>query len=306
MSVLTITQIDPSILESISSTGINLAITQVSPPIADTLATAGLSLQITQIDPSFGSFVTSAGVDMLLTQTVSMLAAVPAGVTIELALPGSFGGGGGSNLYSNPAYPLLTTTQLALNYLLYVPPTITGFSNSVGTVELGSTVHAVNLAWSFSKAMTSVTINGATVTPTLTSESLTGLNLTTNTSYTLSGSDGTDTVSASTTIGFSPRRWWGSSALPALASSDILGLGNSEFAGSLQQTKSLSATAAYFYFAWPASFGTPSAFTVGGLASSGWVQATVAHTNAAGYTQNYYTFRSQYLQNGTNINIVVS
>lgn len=307
MSVLTITQLDPSILESVSSTGISLQITQVSPPIADTLATSGLSMQITQIDPSISGFATAAGVSMLLTQTVSVLAAIPAGVVIELAVPGSFGGGVASDLYFNPAYPLLTTTQLALDYLLYLPPQITGFSNSVGTVEIGGTVHAVNLAWSFNKAMTTVMLNGVAVSPpTLTAESLTGLNLTANTSYTLSASDGTDTVSATTTVSFSARRWWGASPLAALASSDILALGNSEFAGSFAQSKSLSATAAYFYFAWPASFGMPNAFTVGGLASSGWVQATVAHTNASGHTQNYYTFRSQYLQNGTDINIVVS
>jgi hypothetical protein len=236
--------------------------------------------------------------------TSPVIFSVNAALTVGLSVYGG-GGGGTSNAYDNPAYPALTTYTDALNYLLYVAPQITGFSNSVGTVEIGSTVHAVNLTWGFNKVMTTLGLNGASLPPTQTSDSLTGLSLTGNTSWVLSAGDGTNTAVASTAVQFQPRRWWGTSALAALASSDILTLGGSELATSRNQSRSMSASAAYLYFAWPSSFGVPS-FTVNGLPSTAWLQTTIEATNASGYVQSYDIYRSQYLQNGSGISVVVS
>jgi hypothetical protein len=213
--------------------------------------------------------------------------------------------GAGATAFFTATATMLQHWSSAIDTLLYVPPQITGFSNTVGTVEIGSTITALTLAWSFNKAMVSVTLNGAALPPAQLSERLTGLALVANTTYTLTASDGTRSTAQSSTIGFLPRRWWGVSALPALGSDDILALGNSDFATSRGQARSMSAAGEYLYFAWPASFGMPS-FTVNGLQSSGWVEAAVSHTNAAGFTQPYYTFRSQYAQNGSGILVVVS
>lgn len=244
----------------------------------------------------------TAGVGMLAVTLTSLASA-----SITVAVPGSLGGGGGgSNAYDNPAYPQLTTTQLALDYLLYVPPQIGGFSNSIGTVEIGSTVTAVNLTWSLNKTMTSLLLQGSPITPSLTAISLSGLHLVSDTTYALSASDGTSTTGASTTVAFRPRRWWGTSPLATLTSSDILALGSSEFASSRGQSRSLSATASYLWFAWPSSFGGPASFVVNGLPSSGWVRSVVSATNASGFTQNYDVYRSQFLQNGSGIAVTVS
>lgn len=233
------------------------------------------------------------------------LAVLSAPFAVSIALPGSIGGGG-SNAYHNPDYPLLTTTQLALNYLLYVPPQILGLVNSIGTVEIGSTVSAVNLSWGLNKVMTALLLQGSPITPTLTAISLSGLALVSDTTYTLTASDGTNTTSAGTTVAFRARRWWGSSPLAALTSADILTLGSSEFAASRGQSRSMSATAAYLWFAWPSSFGGPASFVVNGLPSSGWVRSVVSHTNASGFTANYDVYRSLFLQNGSGIAVTVS
>ena len=52
--------------------------------------------------------------------------------------------------YHNPSYP---TVQAALDKLLYVTPIFTSFTNSVNTVELGSSVPNVLLNWAYNKPM---------------------------------------------------------------------------------------------------------------------------------------------------------
>lgn len=292
------------------------------PQIALTQLTSDLKITLSHLAnvPLATSPPMASGAQILLTQvqTLALTAVIRPGPTLLVAVPGSISGPAGppgppgpagpagTSVYANPAYPALVTTQEALDYLLYVAPQITSFGNNVGTVEIGSTVHAVNLSWSFNKAMTAVTLNGSPISPTLTAEAYTGLALTANASWFLTGSDGTNTASASTTVGFAPRRWWGTSPLTALTSAEILALGNSEFAGGRSQSRTFSASAAYLWFAWPSSFGGPASFVVNGLASSGWVETTISATNAAGYTQNYDCYRSQYLQNASGINVVVS
>jgi hypothetical protein len=297
----------------------NLTITQVGAGFTDSAVIASaLSLTITQFSTETEILGADAGAsNAQLAQSIALIVAVPAAplgigltigpaATVSLALPGSvIWGEGGGSAYDNPAYPALTTINDALDYLLYVPPAITGFTNTVGTVEIGSTVTAVTLSWHFNKTMASVTLNGAAISPLLTSASLTGLHLTSDTSYTLSASDGQQAASAGTSVAFRARRWWGTSALTTLGSADILTLSGSEFATGRGQSRSMSASAAYLYFAWPSAFGAPT-FTVNGLPSTAWIKTTVMATNAAGYAQNYDVYRSQYIQNGSGIAVVVS
>lgn len=269
------------------------------------IATASDGPQLAITPPPDVNIVLVAPAESLLTLVVA--SSMPE-LAMTVAVPGTIvwgGGSGGSSDYANPAYPALTTIDKALNYLLYVAPQIESFSNNVGTVELGVTVHAVNLTWALNKTMTTLTLNGVSLPLTQTSDSLTGLSLTGNTTWLLSAGDGQNTAWASSTVAFLPRRWWGSSSLTSLGSSDILALGSSEFSSSRNQSRSMSASAAYLYFAWPSSFGTPS-FTVNGLPSTAWIKTTVSATNASGYTQNYDVYRSQYLQNGSGIAVVVS
>ena len=57
----------------------------------------------------------------------------------------------------------------------------------------------------------------------------------------------------------------------------------------------------YPYLAYPASFGTPNAMTVGGLTFSDFDVGTQDFTNASGFTESYHLIRFNNLQTGANI-----
>ena len=199
------------------------------------------------------------------------------------------------------AYP---TVQAALDALLYVAPLLTSFTNNVGTVEIGSTVSTVDLSWAFNKSIVSQTINQGIGSLSGTLRALTDNGTwTTTRTYTLSASDGVTAVNGNTSITFSNRRYWGTSANSTLDNAQILALTN-EFSTTRSQTRSITAAGEYIYFAYPAAWGTAS-FTVNGLLNTAWELTVVSFTNASGYTSNYNVYRSTNLLTGT-YTIVVS
>lgn len=220
--------------------------------------------------------------------------------------PGPAGTGGASEAdqvsYANPTY---ATVQEALDAILYVAPHITGFSNSVGTVETGTTISAVTLAWSLNKTMTSLALDhGIGSVLGLTSKSLTGLTLTTDTTYTLTAGDGQNTTSAQTAVAFRNKRYWGAVDSDSLDNAGVLGL-SSEFATDYAKSVTYDATGGkYLYYAFPASFGTPSHVTVGGLSFSDFTVSPLSFTNAAGHTETYNVIRLNNRQTGSAIAIV--
>lgn len=216
--------------------------------------------------------------------------------------------GGGATDANDVSYdsPLYATVEAALNALLYVAPKINSFSNTVNTVEIGQTITAVTLAWTLNKTMTSLSLNQSigSVLGT-TSKVLSGLSLTSGITYTLTAGDGENTAAASTSVVFDPKRYWGVSASDSLTSAEVLALGNSEFATSFGKSITYNATGGkYPYYAFPATFGTPSAVTVGGLAFSDFSVDVVSVTNASGYTQNYNVIRFSNIQTGAAISVV--
>jgi len=208
--------------------------------------------------------------------------------------------------YHNTTY---TNVEAALDALLYVAPVITSFTNDVGTVEIGSTVNDVNLAWAYNKTMTTQVINqsvGDIPAGTFTA-ALTGLALVANRTWTLSASDGTNTVTRNTSISFMNKRYWGVSSATLLSVADILAL-SQEFASGRAQTKTMNATGGkYLYFVMPTAFNCdPSKFKINGLYNSAWVKVTdAAFTNTSGHTSSYDIFRSQNLQTGSNIAVEI-
>jgi hypothetical protein len=216
--------------------------------------------------------------------------------------PGAGGGDADEIAYDNATY---STVQAALDALLYVAPHIASFTNSVGTVEIGTTVSAVTLAWTLNKTMTSLALDhGIGSVLGLASKSLTGLTLTTDTTYTLTAGDGQNTTSAQTTIAFRNRRYWGAVDSESLDNAGILAL-SSEFATDYQKSVTYDATGGkYLYYAFPASFGTPSHVTVGGLSFSDFTVSAMSFTNASGHTETYNVIRLNNRQTGSAIAIV--
>jgi len=219
---------------------------------------------------------------------------VQGGVTKQIPLDAS------SLYYHNPSY---ATVEAALDELLYISPSAT-FNLSVGTVEIGSTVNTVVATWSFNKTMVTVSLTDAAITVSDTTYTFSGLGLVSNKTYTLTFSDGTNSSSASRSVSFSPKRYWGVSADTVLDDADILAM-SQEFSSSKSKSITYNCTGGrYFYFCYPASSGLPANVTVGGLAYSDYAVSVQALTNASGYTQNYNVVRCNNIQTGAAINVV--
>lgn len=208
-------------------------------------------------------------------------------------------------LYNNTGYPLLDnvkkTLDNILNKIYYVTPVISSFTNNINMVEKGSTINAINLSWSINKPITSISLNQGigTLSVSAANHSLTGLNLTTDTTYTLTISDGTTNLNASTSVLFRQKRYWGTNANVTLTNAEVLAL-SSEFSTTRTQSKTINGNGQYIYFAWPTTFGTPN-FKVNGLVNNAWIKDTISFTNASGFVEIYDVYRSQYSQNGTGI-----
>jgi hypothetical protein len=206
--------------------------------------------------------------------------------------------------HNDPNYP---TVDAALDYLLYKAPQITSFTNNVNVVEMGTTVTDVVLNWTLNKTVTSQNIAGVgDIAVGTTTKELTPLMLTSDASWTLTVSDGTNSVTKTTGVKFENKAYWGTSASTTLDNAGVLALNNA-FATNYDMDKTLDATGGkYMYFAVPTSFGLDtSKFKVGGLANSDWVKTTIDFTNASGYKTSYDVFRSGNIQTGSAIEVVI-
>lgn len=223
-------------------------------------------------------------------------------------------GGSGSGFTGTiPASQVTYTTngfsnvQEALDSLLYAPPQITSFTNNVGTVEIGSTVTDVLLSWTYNKNMVSQSIDqgiGPIAPTSIHSFDVSSVSLTSDVTWTLTASDGANTVTRQTSVLFHRKRYWGASALSTLMDADILALGGEEFATDFNKAVIYDCTGGkYPYFCYPASFGIPSNVTVGNLAFSDFEVTVQSFTNASGHTESYNVIRFNGIQTGAAINV---
>ena len=208
----------------------------------------------------------------------------------------------------NHAHPKYDTVKKALDFLLYVEPKVS-ISNSVGTVEKGSIISNVSLSFTVNKDMQSVTIDhGVGDVKGLTSKNLTGQNISTDTTYTITATDVEGkSAKASTSIKFLDSVYYGASLSDTITSSALIGMPSK-----LASNKAMSVTfncsgGKYIYIAMPASFGlTKNNFKIGGLANSAWIVTTMDVTNAYGHKASYTVFRSENLQNGSSIKVDIA
>lgn len=116
----------------------------------------------------------------------------------------------------------------------------------------------------------------------------------------------TKTVSASSTINFMNKVYWGTKAEQEMIdSSFILNLQNNVLSTTKARTISTNLiNDEYFYYALPSSLGTP-IFTVGGF-EGGFVNiASLEFTNSSGYTTSYNVWRTEHNNLGS-MTIVIS
>lgn len=177
--------------------------------------------------------------------------------------------------------------------LMYKPMVIESFSNNVNTAEMGSTVTAVTLSWSYNKLPEAVTLDGATMEPGATGKAFTGLSIRSNKTWTLKATDERGAEATKTTgISFLNGVYYGAAAAPsAIDSSFILSLTKTLRGTKLSSFTVNAGAGQYIFYCVPKRFGTCS-FTVGGFDGGFDLAATVSFTNGSGYTEDYYVYRS--------------
>lgn len=166
---------------------------------------------------------------------------------------------------------------------------ITNFGcSAAGTHELGSAVTGMNCYWSLNKEPTKQTLRSETLDNSVRSKQYTGLNITSNTTVTLSVTDERGaTDSASGSISFLNGVYHGVIADgAAVNNAAVLALTRS-----LRDSRGITFTAnagasQRIAYAIPSRYGTP-VFTVGGFEGGFSKASTISFTNASGYTENY-------------------
>lgn len=200
--------------------------------------------------------------------------------------------------HSIPYNGSYATVQAALDALFYVELDISSFSNNKGNQEIGSTASGIVLSWAYNKDVTEQSINqGIGSLPVGDRSYNVSGSISSNTTWTLSATDGTTPVNGNTSISFLNKRYWGESSETSLNDAQIIAL-NSELSSSRVQSRTFTPSGEYVYFAWPTSFGTPT-FTVNGLLNTAWTKVTRAFVNASGYSASYDIYRSDNLLTGT-------
>ena len=142
------------------------------------------------------------------------------------------------------------------------------------------------------------------------SKTITGANLTTDTTYTLTAEDEKSaSVTKSVSIKFLNSIYYGATTEEHVDdSAKILALEKSNLATEKKLSYTFDCTGGkYITFAMPTTFGLDvSNFKVGGLSNSAWDIETVQHTNASGHQEEYKVFRSHDIQNGSAILVEIA
>lgn len=177
----------------------------------------------------------------------------------------------------------------SLDQLLYTPISISSFSITPDTAELGLVVSEVKLTWSYNKAIESQKLNNVELETSIKSAIFNDVS--SNKTYTLWVTDGKTNASRSASISFLNGRYYGSRIEDTYNSEFILSL-NKQLASSKNTTFTTNcADSQYIYFAIPTRFGEPT-FSVGGFVGGFVKAATIDFTNYSGYTEKYNLYRS--------------
>ena len=191
-----------------------------------------------------------------------------------------------------------TTVKAVLDELLYVDLTVSVTSPTPTTQEIGAELSNLVINWTYNKSnIVSQSFNGSNLPDTEQRSYTVEGPVTTNTTYTVKGNDGTKDASKSITFTFQNKVYYGVSPETVsgnVNSSFILGLTGSKFASSKSSVGTITANAEagnYIFYAQPASFAEPT-FNIGGFDTTFPLFATIDFTNASGHQESYKVYRS--------------
>lgn len=208
----------------------------------------------------------------------------------------------------------LETRIEALENQLYEAISITSFSTSPAYFEKGSTVNAITLNWKTNKTPTalnlscSMPLKETELNGDDTSAYVDYIAATVNNpvSFQLSATDEKGaTATKSVSVTFCNGVYYGAAAEPTTYDSAfVLGLAKELRANKKPSFTANAGAGQYIYYCLPVSMGACT-FSVGGFTGGFSLVKTISFTNASGYTENYYIYRSDNANLG-NTSVTVS
>ena len=220
---------------------------------------------------------------------------------LVLADPSALGSDASSISYTNASFATLDNVKKALDNILekiyYVDPTIETFTMTPSTTEyeIGSVVDGLTFDWSYNKAIVSQSLTDCTIADESVRTATYSLPISSNKTFTLTASDGTKTVTASKSISFKNKIYWGSAALPAgdFNSAFILALTGKKFATNYKGSYDITVgSGEYGFVCCPASWNIPNTCKIGGFATDLVDCGNISFTNASGASSLYKIVRT--------------
>lgn len=187
----------------------------------------------------------------------------------------------------------LTNVEKLIADINYKAIEISSFSASPSTAEKGSTVTSVTLSWGVNKTPKALTLDGSAIDVSARTKTVTGTFKSTKT-WTLKATDERDADATKTaSLTFLNGVYYGAAKIPTTYDSAfILGL-KKELRSSHKPTFSANAgEGQYIFYCCPQSF-TGAKFSVGGFDGGFTYVNSIPFTNASGYTEYYYIYRSE-------------
>lgn len=184
--------------------------------------------------------------------------------------------------------------QVLFDKTFYIDPKILSFNMSPSTTiyELGTTINNLSFNWTLNKSVPTISVTNAIINDTKTG-AICNTPFSSSKTFTLTVSDGTNSVSLSKTIDFYNKKYWGCAIEPTEYNNDfILSLLNNQLTNSKNGNINFNANDdQYCYFAIPSTFGTPS-FTINGFTGGFELITSILFTNKSNYSTNYNIYKS--------------
>lgn len=201
-----------------------------------------------------------------------------------------------------------------VNYVPYIDLIINTFTNDVNLILKGTTISTLNLSWQYNKSIQSHSLNQGLTAPavisgqTLYNLNLTGLNLNSTTTYTLTAddltSDNINPISKSTTVSFGNNIYHGSILIDNTdlydpIENDIKSLTNIQLSANASSINNIEYTNndvdLYYIVALPASFNFNSFKDSNNPLPGGFEEIKRLNiTNSENFSEEYIVFRSTY------------
>ena len=202
--------------------------------------------------------------------------------------------------YANAQIPSASNVESALDTIIgkvyYVEPKVNSFTIAPSTTdyEIGQSISDIVFNWTYNKDVVSQTLTDCTLADATVRTATAAGPYTATKTFTLSASDGEKTATASKTISFRHKVYWGSAAEAATYDSAfILALSGKKFATNYKGTYSMNVAAGqYGFLAYPSSWGMVNTWWIGGFETETFDCGTVEFTNASGNTTTFRIVRT--------------